>query len=252
MAVRLPAEQRIGVRGGLSSIGRASECGSEGYGFETHRPPQPSVTATRENDLRRALWLSVFSVAWNGIAGSIAAYVALGTGSLSLLGFGVDAVIDSIASVALIWRFAVESSQPARAARVERLAERVVGIALILLAVYLVAGSIRALATQSHPDASFASMALLVASVIVLPPLARAKYLVARRLGSGALRLDSILTAVAALLAAISLASLAASDTLGLWWADAVAAIVVAVILAREGFASMGAARPEGDVSPGP
>jgi divalent metal cation (Fe/Co/Zn/Cd) transporter len=94
---------------------------------------------------------------------------------------------------------------------------------------------------------SFASIALLVASVIALPPLARAKYLVAKRPGSGALRLDSILTAVAALLAAISLASLAASDRLGLWWADAVAAIVVAAILAREGLASMRAAEPGGE-----
>lgn len=207
------------------------------------------MIAARDKDLRRALWLSAFSMVWNGIAGSVAAYVALVTGSLSLLGFGVDAVIDSIASVALIWRFRVESAQPVRAARVERMAERLVGIALILLAVYLVAGSIRALATQSHPDGSFASVVLLVASVIVLPPLARAKYLVARRLRSGALRLDSILTAVAALLAAISLASFAASDRLGLWWADAVAAIVVAVILAREGLASMHAAEPEGDAS---
>jgi divalent metal cation (Fe/Co/Zn/Cd) transporter len=205
------------------------------------------VVAARDEDLRRALWLSAFSMVWNGIAGSLAAYVALVSGSLSLLGFGVDAVIDSIASVALIWRFRVESAQPARAARVERMAERVVGISLFLLAAYLVVGSIRALATQSHPDTSLASVVLLVASVVVLPPLARAKYLVARRLGSGALRLDSILTAVAALLAAISLGSLAASDRLGLWWADAVAALVVAVILAREGLASMGAAEPDGD-----
>jgi divalent metal cation (Fe/Co/Zn/Cd) transporter len=72
---------------------------------------------------------------------------------------------------------------------------------------------------------------------------------VARRLGSGALRLDSILTAVAALLAAISLASLAASDILGLWWADAIAAIVVALILAREGLISLRAAQPGGDPS---
>src|SRR5688500_3611790 len=96
----------------------------------------PNSAATRGREVRLALWLSIFSMAWNGVAGSAAAYVALGTGSLSLLGFGVDAVIDSIASVALIWRFAVEAGQPARAARVERLAERVVGVALILLAVY--------------------------------------------------------------------------------------------------------------------
>lgn len=211
----------------------------------------PNSATTRDRDLRGALWLSIFSVVWNGIAGSAAAFVALGTGSLSLLGFGVDAVIDSIASVALIWRFAVESGQPARAARVERMAERVVGVALILLAVYLVASAIRALATQSHPEASFASIALLVASVIVLPPLARAKYVVARRLGSGALRLDSILTGVAALLAAISLASLAASDMFGLWWADAIAAIVVALILAREGLMSLRAALPGEDAPVG-
>ena len=204
----------------------------------------PNSASSREAALRLALWLSIFSMAWNGVAGSAAAVVALGTGSLSLLGFGIDAVIDSIASVALIWRFAVEAGQPARAARVERMAERVVGVALILLAVYLLVSSIRALATQSHPDASLASVALLVASVIVLPPLARAKYVVARRLGSGALRLDSILTAVAAILAAISLGSLAASDMLGLWWADAVAAIVVALILAREGVTSLRAAEP--------
>jgi divalent metal cation (Fe/Co/Zn/Cd) transporter len=200
--------------------------------------------ATRKRDLRQALWLSIFSMAWNGVAGSAAAVVALGTGSLSLLGFGIDAVIDSIASVALIWRFAVEAGQPARAARVERMAERVVGVALILLAVYLLVSSIRALATQAHPDASLASVALLVASVVVLPPLARAKYVVARRLGSGALRLDSILTGVAAVLASISLGSLAASDMLGLWWADALAAIVVALILAREGVTSLRAAEP--------
>jgi divalent metal cation (Fe/Co/Zn/Cd) transporter len=204
----------------------------------------PNTMTTRRLDLRSALWLSIFSVVWNGVAGAAAAYVALGTGSLSLLGFGVDAVIDSIASVALIWRFAVEASQPERAARVERMAERVVGVALILLAVYLVVGSVRSLATQSHPEASVASLVLLVASVVVLPPLARAKFVVARRLGSGALRLDSILTGVAALLAAISLTSLAASETMGLWWADAVAAIVVAVILAREGVTSLRAAEP--------
>jgi divalent metal cation (Fe/Co/Zn/Cd) transporter len=194
----------------------------------------------RARHLRQALWLSGLSIAWNGVAGSIAVYVALTTGSLSLLGFGADAVIDSVASVALIWRFLVESSQPQRAARVERLAEQVVGIALIALALYLVVGSARSLAAQSHPEASFAGVALLLASAIALPPLALAKYRVASRLGSGALRADSILTAVAGLLAVISLGSLAMSEALGTWWADAVAALVVAVIVFREGWSAWG------------
>jgi divalent metal cation (Fe/Co/Zn/Cd) transporter len=194
---------------------------------------------SRETDLRTALILSGLSIVWSGVAGSLAVYAALASGSLTLLGFGVDAVIDSVASGVLVWRFLVEARQPERAARVERTAERVVGMALIALAVYLVIGASRALSSQAHPETSFESLALLIASVVVLPPLAVAKYRVAQRLGSGALRLDSILTAVAASLAAISLVSLAASDAFGLWWADAVAALVVAAIIVREGWASL-------------
>jgi divalent metal cation (Fe/Co/Zn/Cd) transporter len=195
--------------------------------------------SVRAADLRRALALSAVSIGWSGIVGSLAIYAALASGSLSLLGFGVDAVIDAVASAVLIWRFSVESRQPERAERVERLAERVVGLALLALAAYLVFGAIRAIVAQAHPESSTLSLGLLIASAGVLPPLALAKYRVAGRLGSGALRADSILTAVAALLAAISLLSLAASEAFGLWWADAVAAVIVGAIIAREGWASL-------------
>lgn len=205
-------------------------------------PPTLQVT-NRAGQIRCALRLSAISVAWNGLAGSIAVYAALATGSLSLLGFGADAVIDSAASVALIWRFHVESRQPERAAHVEHVAERVVGAALVALAVYLAVGSVRALAAQAHPEGSAVSVVLLIASAIALPPLAVAKNRVARQLGSGALRADSILTAVAALLALISLASLVASQALGFWWADAIAGLVVAAIVLREGWGSFAMSR---------
>jgi divalent metal cation (Fe/Co/Zn/Cd) transporter len=203
---------------------------------------------TRATHLRRALWLSALSVAWSGIVGSIAALVAITSGALSLLGFGVDAVIDAAASVTLIWRFLIEARRPGRANAVERAAERVIGLALIALAIYLLAGSAVALASQRHPEASIWGSGLLIASIIVLPWLAAAKYKVAARLESRALRLDSILTAVAALLGVISLASLAASEALGLWWADAVGALVVAAIIGREGTGSLRAS--EGRAEP--
>jgi divalent metal cation (Fe/Co/Zn/Cd) transporter len=196
----------------------------------------------RATDLKQALRLSALSIVWSGVAGSIAVYGAVASGSLSLLGFGADAVIDSIASVVLVWRFMVEARQPHRADRVERAAERVVGLALIALALYLAFGAIRALVVQAHPETSLVSLGLLLASAVVLPPLAVAKYRVAARLGSGALRADSILTAVAAVLAVISLASLAASQTMGLWWADAIAGLIVGVIVLREGWSSLGLA----------
>jgi divalent metal cation (Fe/Co/Zn/Cd) transporter len=193
--------------------------------------------------LRRAILLSGLSIAWSGIAGSVAVFVALTSGSLSLLGFGADAVIDSAASVALVWRFLIERRQPELAGSVERAAERVVGAALIALSLYLIVASLRALAAHDQATGSIASVALLVTSAVVLPPLAFAKNRVATLLGSGALRADSILTAVAALLAVISLASLAASEVLGLSGADAGAALVVAVIVLREGWSSLALSR---------
>lgn len=86
-------------------------------------------------------------------------------------------------------------------------------------------------------------MALLLASVVVLPLLAVAKYRVAARLESGALRADSVLTAVAALLALIGLGSVAATDLFGFWWADAVAALILSVIVLREGWSSFALSR---------
>jgi divalent metal cation (Fe/Co/Zn/Cd) transporter len=194
---------------------------------------------SRATDVNHALRLSALSIAWSGVAGSVAVYAALVSGSLSLLGFGADAVIDSVASIVLVWRFSVEARQPHRAERVETAAERVVGLVLIALALYLAFGAIRALMAQAHPETSLISIGLLLASAVVLPPLAIAKYRVAARLGSGALRADSILTAVAAILAVISLASLVASQALGLWWADAIAALIVGVIVLREGWSSL-------------
>lgn len=194
---------------------------------------------SRDQALRWALALSILSIVINGIAGGSAVILGVTGGSLSLLGFGFDAAIDSAASVALVWRFMIEAREPHRAERVEKIAEAIVGAVLLVLAVYLGVNAIRALAANAHPEATTIGTALLVFSVVVLPPLALAKHRVARALGSGALRADSLLTGIAALLALISLLGLGLSTALGLTWADAVGALVVAAILLREGFGSL-------------
>lgn len=197
----------------------------------------------RDRLLRRALELSLLSIAVNGAAGGTAVVVGLTSGSLSLLGFGFDAAIDSAASVALVWRFRIEAREPHRAERVERLAEGAVGIVLLVLATYLSINAIRAIATGSHPEASSLGTVLLLVSLAVLPPLARAKYRVAGRLASRALRADSILTGVAAMLALVSLGSVVLARIFGVTWADAVGALIVAVVLAREGLVAVRSAR---------
>jgi len=194
---------------------------------------------TRERLLRQALALSIASIVMSGVAGGIAVAVGLSNGSLSLLGFGFDAAIDACASVALVWRFTTEAREPHRAERVETVAEGVVGAVLIGLAAYLAISAVRALAASAHPEATVVGTGLLVFSVIALPPLAIAKNRVARKLPSGALRADSILTGIAALLALISLVGLGLSEAFGLTWADAVGALVVTAVLAREGWGSL-------------
>jgi divalent metal cation (Fe/Co/Zn/Cd) transporter len=195
--------------------------------------------ADRPTLLRRGIQLSAVSVAWNGIAGALAFALAIATGSLSLLGFAVDAVIDSAASVALIWRFGEEGRNPARAERIERFAERIVGGVLLAAALALSVGAVRSIVAHSQVETSVGALAILVASIAILPPLAIAKRRVAGDLRSGALRADALLTAAAAVLACVSLLGVVASTLLGLWWADAVGALVIAAFLAREGWTSV-------------
>jgi divalent metal cation (Fe/Co/Zn/Cd) transporter len=195
--------------------------------------------SARENLLRRALALSVLSIVINGVAGGAAVVVALTSGSLSLLGFGFDAAIDSAASVALVWRFSIETREPHRAERVEKVAERIVGIVLLVLAVYLAASAVRALTSAAHPTPTIVGTMLLLFSVAVLPPLAIAKYRLASTMSSRALSADSLLTGIAAFLALVGLVSLGLAEAFGATWADAVGALVVAAFLAREGVGAL-------------
>jgi divalent metal cation (Fe/Co/Zn/Cd) transporter len=191
---------------------------------------------TRAALLRRARLLSIASVVLSGALGGVAVVIGLTTGRLSLLGFGFDAAIDSVASIVLVWRFQIETQHPARAERAERLAEQVLGGVLLALAAYLVFSAGRALLAGTHPESEEIGLAISLASIVLLPPLAVAKNRVAGALDSGALRADSILTGIAALLAAVSIAGFLLTESAGIWWADAVAALLVAGVLTREGF----------------
>jgi divalent metal cation (Fe/Co/Zn/Cd) transporter len=197
----------------------------------------------RERLLRRAVVLSVLSIVLNGLAGGTAVVAGLTSGSLSLLGFGFDATIDSVASIALVWRFRIETREPERADRAERVAEGIVGGVLLVLAAYLAVSALQALAADAQPRGTVVGMALLVFSLAALPPLALAKYRVAEKLRSRALRADSFLTAIAALLALVSLVGLGLSEAFDIRWADAVGALVATVALAREGIGGIQAFR---------
>jgi divalent metal cation (Fe/Co/Zn/Cd) transporter len=146
--------------------------------------------------LRRALYLSLISIFLSGVLGTVAVVVGLSTGSLTLIGFGFDAAIDGIASIALAWRFATEVRHPHRTDNLERTAEIIVGCVLLVIAAYLGFNAVQALINGSHPEVTTVGVAISVFSLLVLPLLAFAKYRTAIALRSGALRADSILTGV--------------------------------------------------------
>ena len=192
------------------------------------------MPADRRHLVRTALRLSYLTIAWNFAAGASALVLALVAGSLSLGGFALSTLIDMGASVALVWRFMMEARDPAAAERLERRAEALIGEAMLAAALFRAVESVRALVERTHPDASLGGLVVGSASLVFLPPLARAKWRVAAGLGSRALRGDAILTAASSMLALLTLVALVLNRYAGWWWADAVAALAIAVALASE------------------
>jgi divalent metal cation (Fe/Co/Zn/Cd) transporter len=182
---------------------------------------------------RAAVRLSCATVGWNAVVGGAAVATALVTGSLSLIGFGGNAIVDSAVSVLLVWRFRTPHDE--RATQMERLALRVAGTAFVLVALYLVVRGSLALAHSRHASFSVFGVIEAAASVLVLPYLAVGKYRVSVSLGSRALRADSLLTTAGVALAGVTLGGLLLQRALGWWWADPVAALAIATFLADEG-----------------
>jgi divalent metal cation (Fe/Co/Zn/Cd) transporter len=188
----------------------------------------------RDDLLAAALRLSYFTIAWNGAVGVAALVASVIDGSLALAGLGLTALLDSSASVVLVWRFRRERQDPVAAERLERRAQALIALTMLVIAVYVGTQSIRALRDGSDPHASAFGVILAGASVVVLPWLGLLKFRVASRLASKALRGDALLTAASAALAAVALAALLLSSEFGWWWADPAAALLIATALAIE------------------
>jgi divalent metal cation (Fe/Co/Zn/Cd) transporter len=186
--------------------------------------------------LRRAARLCALTVGGNTIVGGAAVVTAISTGSLSLIGFGINAVVDSSASAVLVWRFrAEEAGHAERAERAEQLALRIAGAAFLMIALYLFIQAVRTLSAGRHFEATLFGIAEAIASLLVLPILASAKYLLSQRLGSRALRADSLLTWSGVALASLALVALLTQRIFGWWWGDPVGALVIAALLAWQG-----------------
>ena len=186
----------------------------------------------RAHHLRRGRRLEYFTLGWNMLEAAVAIGAGWLAGSIALVGFGVDSLIECTSGAILLWRLASPAHDESR----ERLALRLVGGSFFLLAAYVCFEAVKSLVTSETPETSIAGIVLAAVSLIVMPLLARAKRKVAADLGSHALVADSRQTDLCAYLSAILLGGLALNALFGWWWADPVAALIMVPIIAREGF----------------
>ncbi|ADG73339.1 cation efflux protein [Cellulomonas flavigena DSM 20109] len=184
---------------------------------------------------RRGLRLAQFTVAYNVVEGAVAITAGLLAGLVSVVGFGVDSAIESIAGVLVALRLSARLRHGEADERKERLALKAVAVTFFVLAAYVTIEGIRSLIDGEAPDSSPLAIGLLVASIIVMPVLAAMKRTVGLRLKDNLILADAAETRICVLLSISTLAGVGLYALTGAAWLDPVAAFVIAAFAIHEG-----------------
>lgn len=199
-----------------------------------------TACATPKADARpalvtRALHLEYLTVGWNIVEGAVAVAAALLAGSVAILGFGIDSFVECASGLVMIWRLRAERDHrrtDAQIDAVEHRARRLVAASLFLLAAYVTFDAVETLWSGDRPAFSPVGVSLLALSMGVMLWLARAKRRLARELGSEAMEADAFQTTACWWLSVAALVGVGLNGLLGFWWADPVAALVIAGLIA--------------------
>lgn len=190
-----------------------------------------AIVLDRPGALQRAKVLNRLTIGWNVVEGIVAVWAGVLAGSVSLVGFGLDSGIEVSAAVVLAWRLRQERAGSC-SQEADRRAQRLVAASFAVLAGYVGYESVSDLVAGSRPDVTVVGIVLATLSLAVMPVLARAKARLAPVLGSRAAQAEASQTDVCAWLSAALLVGLGAHALFGWWWADPVAALVIAAIAA--------------------
>jgi len=195
--------------------------------------PSPAAPGQEfERAVRRVKFLSWLSLVWMGAEGTIAVLAGILSGSIALVGFGIDSAIEGFASAIIVWRF---TGSRVHSHAAEERAQKLVAIQFFLLAPYVSIEAVHKLIAGEHPTTSWLGMALTASSLIGMPLLGVAKVRLANQLGSAATKGEGNQNLLCAYLAAAVLAGLAGNALFGLWWLDPIAALLIAGVAVREG-----------------
>jgi len=188
--------------------------------------------------VRLGLRLEYLTVGWNLAEAAVAVTAGWLAGSIALVGFGLDSLIESSSGAVLLWRLRADAARERREL-LEARALKLVGASFFLLAAYVAFDAVKSLMQREAPEQSYIGIALAIVSLIVMPLLARAKRRVAAQIESRAMHADSRQTDICAYLSAILLGGLVLNVWLGWWWADPFAALVMAPVILKEGWEAL-------------
>ncbi len=193
----------------------------------------------REALVRQAFRLEYLSVAWMVIEAAVAIASGVRAGSVSLLAFGIDSVIELASAFVLIWRLSVELRRGQEFAEdAERAASRIAGALLLALAAYVVAAAAWKLGTRTGGGFSWPGLIVTALATPVMYFLGRRKLAVAEALGSRAMRADAMESVTCFWLSLVVVAGLLVEAVSGAWWVDAVTSLGIVWFLVREGRAA--------------
>lgn len=193
---------------------------------------RPMRSAEREGLVRRAKLLAWLGVGWHGVEAAVAIGAGAMAGSIALVGFGADSLVESVAGFILLWRFAASRASSESA---ERRAQKLIAVSFHVIAAYVGFEAVRTLLGAERPDASWIGIGLAAFTLLTMPPLAIAKARVGEKLGSSATKSEGRQNMLCAYLSAALLVGLGANALFGLWWADPVTAILISIVAIKEG-----------------
>ena len=192
--------------------------------------PELSTKSESNRFAQIATRLAWLTVAWNVVEGVVALLAGRSAGSSALIGFGLDSMIEVSSALVVLWQ--LRSSVPEER---EQQALKLIALSFFALGAWVTFSSVSTLVTQSEPDTSVVGIVLAIVSLVVMPALALAKRRVGRAMSSATVVADSAQTWLCTSLSAVLLIGLVANASLGWWWADPVAGLVIAVVAIREG-----------------
>jgi divalent metal cation (Fe/Co/Zn/Cd) transporter len=201
--------------------------------------PPPLFLPPRSDRLpliREAFQLEWLTIGWMTVEAAVAIAAGITAGSLVLVAFGLDSVIELLSAGVLMWRLSVELRHGQNfSARAERIASRIGGALLFALAAYVTAAAAWQLWSGTGERFSWPGFLVALIAIPAMRYLARRKIAIAENIGSRALRTDAMEAVTCGWLSFVVVVSLAAQWLAGAWWIDGVGALAIVYLLVKEG-----------------